>query len=106
MKKDRSPVTVADLCAQAIVIKELHAAFPEDHIVAEESGKTLSKNPELREKVVKILKGVLGNVSDAEVVALVDRGAHPKPANVSRWWTLDPVDGTCFVLYSLEYVVV
>ena len=71
--------------------------------MAEESGKTLSKNPELKEKVVKILKVVLGDITDAEAIALVDRGSQPKPAGAQRWWTLDPVDGAFnYVFFALS----
>ena len=74
LKKDRSPVTIADLCSQAVVIRvrlcvaivvplpsillnmklmkvqELAAAFPHDPIVAEESRKTLGGSPKLQRK--------------------------------------------------------
>ena len=40
-KKDKSPVTVADFGAQAVICKELNEAFPDDPIVAEEDTKEL-----------------------------------------------------------------
>ena len=39
-KKDRSPVTAADLAAEDILQKELLTAFPEDGFLGEETGRT------------------------------------------------------------------
>ena len=43
-KGDKSPVTVADLAAQAIVLAELAKAFPNDPVVAEETTAPLNEN--------------------------------------------------------------
>jgi len=44
-KPDRSPVTVADLGAQALVSLALNEAFPADPLVGEEDATQLASNP-------------------------------------------------------------
>ena len=46
-KADRSPVTVADFGAQALICQAIGEAFPKDAIVAEEDSQELRKNPQL-----------------------------------------------------------
>jgi 3'-phosphoadenosine 5'-phosphosulfate (PAPS) 3'-phosphatase len=44
VKSDKSPVTIADLAAQAIILAELAKAFPNDAVVAEETSAPLSED--------------------------------------------------------------
>ncbi|MCC2671829.1 MAG: 3 (2) -bisphosphate nucleotidase, partial [Armatimonadetes bacterium] len=59
-KKDKSPVTVADYGAQALVSAALAAAFPEDPLVGEEDAVDLrsEQNAELRRRVVEAAQAV------------------------------------------------
>ena len=40
-KSDKSPVTIADFAAQALIICAVHHNFPEDKFVSEEAADTL-----------------------------------------------------------------
>jgi len=50
-KEDRTPVTVADFAAQALVIAALHHAFPSDPIIAEANADALRADSNLKEEV-------------------------------------------------------
>ena len=63
-KKDKSPVTVADFGAQAIICQALAAAFPDDPVVGEEDAKELRK-PEMAETLTKVTHYVQALSPDA-----------------------------------------
>jgi 3'(2'), 5'-bisphosphate nucleotidase len=96
-KDDRSPVTVADFALQAIVGRALESAFPADALVAEESSDELRQSAAVIETVCRYVK------ADAETVCRwVDRGtAEPG----TRFWVLDPIDGTKGYLRGGQYAV-
>ncbi|MCH2185522.1 3'(2'),5'-bisphosphate nucleotidase, partial [Myxococcota bacterium] len=54
-KKDKSPVTVADFGAQAVVAHALRQVFPDDPMVGEEDARALREpdNVALRDRVVE-----------------------------------------------------
>ena len=66
-KLDKSPVTIADYGSQAIVNAILRSAFPKDPIVGEEDAENLRNNPELREKVWKLVSSTLQETSSEEL---------------------------------------
>ncbi|HLE23729.1 MAG TPA: inositol monophosphatase family protein [Anaerolineales bacterium] len=101
-KSDRTPVTIADLAVQAVLTGLLQRAFPEDVLVAEESGELL-RRPEaarLLTEVVAAARDVLPEADPAQVLAWLDRGAG---GTANRFWTLDPVDGTKGLLRGGQY---
>jgi len=109
-KQDRSPVTIADFASQAVIINEIRKVFPDDKIVAEEHSSDLQANPEMREKVVKLVNSVFPPPAQPEdaILSLIDyRG--PKPSDPAtkptRFWTIDPVDGTAGFLRGEQYAV-
>ena len=103
-KEDRSPVTVADFAAQALVGAILSQKFPKDVLVAEESADELKKpaGKETLKKVVEYVARVLPEADDAKVCAWIDRGAG-EPA--ARFWVMDPIDGTKGFLRGDQYAV-
>lgn len=105
-KKDRSPVTVADFGAQAIVGLEMAREFPDDPIVGEENAGHLrtDEGAAIRKQVVGRVQAVMGDVSDDTVLDAIDRGAHGG-GNEGRHWTLDPIDGTKGFLRGEQYAV-
>lgn len=105
-KKDKSPVTVADFGAQAIVIHELKNAFPDDPIVAEEDAKelTLCGGDPLLERIVKHLDSYLPGLSEEEIISKINMGSHEGGIE-RRFWTLDPIDGTKGFLRKDQYAV-
>ena len=103
-KSDKSPVTVADYGAQAVICKALAEAFPDDPVVGEEDATELSK-PEMAEtlsKVTDYIKGVLPDATPEQAVVWIDRGNGKVR---SRYWTLDPIDGTKGFLRQDQYAV-
>ncbi|KAF8602184.1 putative MET22-protein ser/thr phosphatase [Ceratobasidium sp. AG-I] len=128
-KGDKSPVTVADLSAQAVINTVLGKAFPDDPIVGEEDSGDLRRDTEparlLRERVVQLANDALsptanaeetsspenlgawglGSVrTEAELLDAIDRGAYAGGAK-GRMWTLDPIDGTKGFLRGEQYAV-
>ena len=105
-KKDKSPVTVADFGAQAVVTRYLHAAFPNDPLVGEEDAGELRdpENAQLRQLMVDAVGEVIPGLGEEQVLSLLDRGAHEGGAT-GRHWTLDPIDGTKGFLRKDQYAV-
>ncbi|MDQ8204934.1 3'(2'),5'-bisphosphate nucleotidase [Pelagicoccus sp. SDUM812003] len=105
-KADKSPVTVADYGAQALVLNTLAKAFPEDPAVGEEDSSDLrqTENAELFERVVDYVRKIDPALDAEGILAAIDRGSHgggPK----GRFWTLDPIDGTKGFLRGEQYAV-
>jgi 3'(2'), 5'-bisphosphate nucleotidase len=101
-KDDRSPVTVADFAAQAAVGRLLSRTFPDDALVAEEDSRTLRrKDGGEALSLVTQFAGRLEPGSDAErVCAWID---YNRVDSASRFWTLDPIDGTKGFLRGDQY---
>lgn len=104
-KQDKSPVTVADFASQAIVCKIIGDAFPQDAIVGEEDSAELrteghaSQLQRVHAEVSQV--GLHGSPDD--ICKWIDRGNSP--GGVSRFWTLDPIDGTKGFLRGEQYAV-
>lgn len=103
-KDDRSPVTVADFAAQAIVARHLQRMEGDSlNLVGEETGTALRENPALAKAVVSACQQVWPDADLASVIDAVDRGNHD--ASAKRYWTLDPVDGTKGFLRGGQYAI-
>ncbi len=103
-KSDRSPVTVADFAAQALIGSLLAEAFPGDPLVAEEDSadlRTPAGNSTLTQ-VADFVSRFLPRLTPHAACAAIDRGAA---APARRFWTLDPVDGTKGFLRGGQYAV-
>jgi 3'(2'), 5'-bisphosphate nucleotidase len=103
-KSDKSPVTVADYGAQALVCKALGEALPTDPIVGEEDATAL-RSPEYetnRAKVVSYVREIEANASEADILNWIDRGNGQV---APRFWTLDPIDGTKGFLRQDQYAI-
>ncbi|KAJ2827704.1 3'(2'),5'-bisphosphate nucleotidase [Coemansia erecta] len=106
-KKDKSPVTVADFSAQAVVNHILEKHFPEDPIVGEEDSKDLQgdEGRALREKVIELTNTAVDDpMSTEEVLRAIDRGQY-EGGSSGRHWTLDPIDGTKGFLRGEQFAV-
>ncbi len=105
-KIDRSPVTVADFGAQAVIISAIHAAFPGDPIVAEEDTSALCGDDArpLREKVLEYVRGVDSGMTESEMLDAIDGGQH-RGGGAGRFWTLDPIDGTKGYIRGDQYAI-
>ena len=103
-KKDRSPVTVADFGAQAVVCKALLEAFPNDPVVGEEDAGEL-KTPEMAERLQQVTRYVRQVAPEATPEAVTQWIDHGNGDVAARYWTLDPIDGTKGFLRKDQYAV-
>lgn len=104
-KKDRSPVTVADFGSQAVVCRIVSDAFPRDGIVGEEDAAELrsAENAPFLDRVRADMGHLYGETSAEDICRWIDRGgAEPSP---TRFWTLDPIDGTKGFLRKEQYAI-
>jgi len=103
-KVDKSPVTVADFSAQAIIAHRLLSHFPDAVLVGEEDACELHAEEG---------RGTLDQI--CRFVATCEPAATPE--DIGRWidygcgeageefWTLDPIDGTKGFLRGEQYAV-
>jgi len=103
-KGDKSPVTIADFGAQAVVCQHLLAHFPEDVIVGEEDSTDLQKG-ENSAKLAQVVSYVQWFQPEA-TPELICRWIDAGNGSVSdRFWTLDPIDGTKGFLRDDQYAI-
>jgi 3'(2'), 5'-bisphosphate nucleotidase len=103
-KQDRSPVTVADFAAQALIGRLLAVTFPRDPLVAEEDSSNL-RPPEAAqtlEQVVRFVSRFVPHGDPQSVCAWID---HRRADTAPRFWTLDPIDGTKGFLRHDQYAL-
>jgi HAL2 family 3'(2'),5'-bisphosphate nucleotidase len=103
-KADSSPVTVADLAAQALVRMALAEALPGDGLMGEEDSGPLADSADLADAVLSRVRAQRPEVTLDEVRAALDACGDPAGPG-RRWWTLDPVDGTKGFLRNEQYAV-
>lgn len=103
-KGDKSPVTVADFSAQAIVAHLLKSTFPEDTLVGEESSQALREedNKEMANQITTFVQSRIQKLLRHEVLDLIDYGSADPG---ETYWTLDPIDGTKGFLRGEQYAV-
>lgn len=104
-KKDRSPVTVADFGSQALICRALHESFPSDPIIAEEASAALRQpdNVLLLQRVTDLVTNHCPDATSDDVCKWIDFGGASDYS--SRFWTLDPIDGTKGFLRGEQYVI-
>jgi 3'(2'), 5'-bisphosphate nucleotidase len=105
-KKDKSPVTVADFGAQAIISHDLALVFPADPLVGEEHAGDLAGDAEaaLKAGVIRGVQAIASELNEAAILAAISRGNHAGGAK-GRFWTLDPIDGTKGFLRGEQYAI-
>ena len=99
------PVTIADYGSQAIICRALQQHYPDDAVVAEESGEQFTQlvSAGQRAQVRSLLTQVLRqDVSEADLIAWLDFGAERSAA---RTWVIDPIDGTKGFLARRHYAI-
>ena len=101
-KPDHTPVTVADFSAQAIICQALGEAFPNDPVIGEEDSALLRTQIDQLARVTQYVQAYLPSATPESVAAWIDRGnAQVK----SRYWTLDPIDGTKGYIRGDQYAI-
>jgi len=103
-KADASPVTVADLGAQALVSLILAEMLPGDCLMGEEDATPLRASEELAATVLAHVQDQRASIEPAELLEALD-GCDDPGGPGRRWWTLDPVDGTKGFLRNEQYAV-
>ncbi|MEM1305694.1 MAG: inositol monophosphatase family protein, partial [Planctomycetota bacterium] len=109
-KGDKSPVTVGDFAAQAVVAKRLCDALPGSRLVGEESADDLrddrgAPDPgnETLAQLVHFVRMVLPEATPEQVCDWIDLGTDDGSGDA--YWTLDPIDGTKGFLRGDQYAV-
>lgn len=105
-KDDRSPVTIADFGAQAVVNRILMSALPDDPVVGEEDASHL-RDPVHAQLLAKVFDQVAQSDPDIDKSSLLDAIDHGNagPYGCDRFWTLDPIDGTKGFLRGDQYAI-
>lgn len=115
-KDDKSPVTIGDFGAQALIIHALKKNFPEDQVVGEEEANTLRESKDLRSQIWDLVKSTSLDDATAEetlggpikteedMLDAIDAGNSAGGAK-GRIWALDPIDGTKGFLRGGQYAV-
>ncbi len=111
LKDDRSPVSVADFAAQAVVAHRLREALGSVTLVAEEDAAELrtkaeSGEGEFVDAVVQAVRVAWPEATLDDVLEAIDLGnADPMDDGLHGFWTLDPIDGTKGFLRGQQYAV-
>lgn len=105
-KADKSPVTIADYGAQALVLDSLAKAFPDYPATGEEDASDLLKaeNAGLLEQIAARVGKVDPDLNQTSIISAIERGSYPGGAS-NRFWTLDPIDGTKGFLRGDQYAI-
>ena len=103
-KDDRSPVTVADFAAQALVGHLLAKTYPNDPLIGEENSSALREpaESETLRRITAFIARFAAGATPALVCDWIDRGSAD---SAERYWTLDPIDGTKGFLRGDQYAV-
>ncbi|KAH6606549.1 hypothetical protein Trco_005702 [Trichoderma cornu-damae] len=125
-KDDATPVTIADLGAQALIMASLRGAFPADGYVGEENAEVLRNNEHLSALVFRhaidansdfarhesvntdedlAVTSLPGLGTREEMLALLDLAGRGQPGPRGRFWVMDPVDGTATFLKGQQYAI-
>ncbi|KAJ2932406.1 hypothetical protein H1R20_g4720, partial [Candolleomyces eurysporus] len=123
VKGDKSPVTVGDFAAQALISTILQNAFPNDPIVGEEDASDLrvESGKAMRDRIISLANDALTaplaagddplwgvgpgrDQSADQLLDAIDRGNHTGGSQ-GRMWTIDPIDGTKGFLRGEQYAV-
>ena len=115
-KDDKSPVTIGDYGAQALIIRAIRQSFSADEIVGEEEASSLRENQNLTDQIWELVrttrledslsdKKLGGPLESAEqMLQAIDAGKSAGGAK-GRIWALDPIDGTKGFLRGGQYAV-
>ena len=103
-KGDKSPVTVADFAAQAVVARLLKSTYPDVPLVGEESAAALQtpEEAETLDQITAFVSTQIRNANKQKVTGWINYGST-KPTK--DYWTLDPIDGTKGFLRAQQYAV-
>lgn len=99
-KPDASPVTIADFGSQAIICEALEKYFPNDPIIGEEDAGMLEN--ERLDLITHYVQEIVPEATGDTVKHWINRGNGDI---ASRYWTLDPIDGTKGFIRGDQYAI-
>jgi len=104
-KKDKSPVTVADFASQALICRHLQQVFPDDPVIGEEGADDLRADggAAFLKRIHEECSAASVSCTPKQVCEWIDRGGLMEYR--SRFWTLDPIDGTKGFLRKDQYAI-
>lgn len=114
MEKDtgtgQEPVTIADYGSQAILGRMLAAHYPDDTVIAEESGYQFQEllTPEQSIQIINLLTTILDqNITHDHAITWLDQGQqdHMESTPPGRTWVIDPIDGTKGFIAMRHYAI-
>ncbi len=106
-KTGAEPVTIADYGAQAIICRVIQKYFPNDGVMAEESGSEFLGvvAPDQRAYIVNLVSDILGEkVTESHLIAWLDHAHIGVGDEPHRVWVIDPIDGTKGFLAQRHFV--
>jgi 3'(2'), 5'-bisphosphate nucleotidase len=103
-KPDASPVTAVDFAVQALIGARLARDFPDDAVLGEEdaSGLREESGAGIADQVTRIVRRVIPAAQPGQVLDWIDLGGRPPG---TRFWALDPIDGTRGLLAGRQYAI-
>ncbi|KAI0873373.1 carbohydrate phosphatase [Hypoxylon argillaceum] len=115
-KDDLSLVTIADFAIQALLAASIHAVFPGDRFVGEESAADLRADPRLLRRVWELLLRLRDDEAEAlcrlpaspeHMCEMIDRCGLGEPGGPAsgRIWVFDPIDGTATFVRREAYAI-
>ena len=115
-KDDKSPVTIGDFGAQALIIAAIKHNFPHDEVVGEEEASSLREQKDLSSKIWNLVKDtklsdtdsdtILGGpIEDEDAMLRAIDAGNSAGGDKGRIWALDPIDGTKGFLRGGQYAV-
>jgi 3'(2'), 5'-bisphosphate nucleotidase len=103
LKKDSTPVTVADFGSQALINLELMSSFNYPVMAEEESSALQSPdNKHIKSKVLDYVSKIYRGLSEERILAAI---SNYKGGHTGRFWALDPIDGTKGFLRNEQYAI-
>ncbi|NHJ20527.1 MAG: hypothetical protein EAX91_06275 [Candidatus Lokiarchaeota archaeon] len=99
IKKDDSPVTLADFASQILIISEIRKNFPNDQIIAEEESGDFF-NPKIEELIKRCYKS-----NQVQFEGDLEEMLNYRGPSSNRQWTVDPIDGTKGFQEDLAYAI-
>lgn len=105
-KEDKTPVTIADFAAQALINMKLRERFPHIPVISEESSSLLrsTSGKPILERVMEEVQKICPGIGEDDILEAIDHGKR-EAAKLATFWTIDPIDGTQGFLRKEQYAV-
>lgn len=99
IKRDHSPVTLADFSVQVYILSQLKELYPKDQVIAEENESDL-----ITKKSEKSINECFKEL-DIEEISDIKSILSYQGQSSERQWAVDPIDGTKGFMKGLTYAI-